>query len=93
MTRDRDVEDARSALRRSGELLDKKVLENEIADLAAELSDVDVRGRWTVIQRPTWNTAREGVLAMALMNAARVGPSQRARAGPRNLTSSAPRPS
>ena len=51
-TRDRDLEDARAALRRSGAVLDTKVLEGEIAGLATELSDVDVRGRWTAIQRP-----------------------------------------
>ena len=52
-TRDRDLEDARAALRRCGAVLDKNDLESEIADLATELSDVDVRGRWTAIQRPT----------------------------------------
>ena len=52
-TRDRDLEDARSALRRSDAVLDKKVLEDEIAGLATELSDIDVRGRWTAIHSPT----------------------------------------
>ena len=51
-TRDRDVEDARSALRRNDAVLDTKVLEGEIAILTTELSEVDVRGRWTAIQRP-----------------------------------------
>lgn len=51
-TRDRDIDDARSALGRSGTALDASVLEGEIAALAAELPDIDVRGRWTAIQRP-----------------------------------------
>ena len=52
-TRERDVEDARSALRRSGAVLDEELLEGEIAGLATELVDVDVRGRWAAIHRPT----------------------------------------
>ena len=51
-TRDRDVEDARSALGRSGAVLHEELLEGEIAGLATELVDVDVRGRWTAIHRP-----------------------------------------
>ena len=50
-TRERDVEDARAALRRSGAALDASVIESEIAQLATELLDVDVRGRWATIQR------------------------------------------
>ncbi len=49
-TRDRDVEDARAALRRSGTALDAPLLEREIAQLAAELIDVDVRGRWAAVK-------------------------------------------
>ena len=48
-TRDRDLEDARSARRRSGAALDTKLLEDEIAGLATELAEVDVRGRWAAI--------------------------------------------
>ena len=51
-TRDRDLEDARSAILRSGAVLDKTLLDGEIAGLATELADVDVKGRWTAIQRP-----------------------------------------
>ena len=50
-TRDRDVEDARAARRRSGAALDTRALETEIAQLATEIKDVDVRGRWAAIQR------------------------------------------
>ena len=50
-TRDRDLEDARSALQRRGAALTTNVLEDELAGLATELSDVDVRGRWTAVQR------------------------------------------
>jgi len=50
-SRDRDVEDARAALRRSGALADESLLEREIALLTAELPDVDIQGRWTAIHR------------------------------------------
>jgi hypothetical protein len=50
-TRDRDVEDARSAIGRSGAALDTALLEREIAELATDLPDVDVRARWAAIQR------------------------------------------
>lgn len=52
-TRERDLEDARSALGRSGAVLDAPLIESEIVNLAPELSDVDVRGRWTAIQTRT----------------------------------------
>ena len=52
-TRERDWDDARSALRRSEAVLDRTLLESEIVELAKELPDVDVRGRWAAIYRPT----------------------------------------
>jgi hypothetical protein len=48
-TRDRDVEDAASVLRRSPELLDFTFLEAEIGLLSGEIADWDVRGRWDLI--------------------------------------------
>jgi hypothetical protein len=51
-TRERDLEDARAAIRRSGDVLDTALLAHEIAALATELSDVDVRGRWSSTERP-----------------------------------------
>lgn len=45
-TRDRDVEDARAAVRRSKEALDVDLVTHEITVLETELPDVDVRGRW-----------------------------------------------
>jgi hypothetical protein len=50
-TRDRDLVDARAALVRSASVLESDVLEHEIALLTAELTDVDVQGRWRAIQR------------------------------------------
>jgi len=49
-TRERDAEDARAAIRRSAGVLDEPLLEQEIARLADELNDVDVRGRWMAIR-------------------------------------------
>ena len=49
-TRARDLEDARAALRRSGDVVDTVVVEDEIARLAAELPDIDVRGRWDAVR-------------------------------------------
>jgi hypothetical protein len=49
-TRERDLEDARTAIRRSGDALDEHLLAREIAALELELPDVDVRGRWTATQ-------------------------------------------
>jgi len=48
--RDRDLEDAASVLRRSGDLLDVSLIEGEIEGLSAEISDWDVRARWKTIQ-------------------------------------------
>jgi hypothetical protein len=49
-TRDRDLEDARAALRRSGRAIDVASLEHEVTVVAAELTDVDVRARWTAVR-------------------------------------------
>jgi hypothetical protein len=49
-TRDRDVEDAESVVRRSAELLDVPLIEREVAMLSVEVPDWDVRGRWTAIR-------------------------------------------
>lgn len=49
-TRDRDLDDAASVLRRSGDLLDFDPIEREVEVLAAEVPDWDVRGRWATIQ-------------------------------------------
>jgi hypothetical protein len=45
-TRERDLEDARAAIRRSRLVLDDDLLEREIGMLSQELPDVDVQGRW-----------------------------------------------
>ena len=49
-TRDRDLEDARAAIRRSKAALDRVLLDDERAALAAELPDVDIERRWAAIQ-------------------------------------------
>jgi hypothetical protein len=49
-TRDRDLDDAASVLRRSGELLDVGHIKEEIDLLSVEIPDWDVRGRWEVIR-------------------------------------------
>jgi hypothetical protein len=49
-TRERDVEDAASVLRRSEPLLDLSLIEREVALLAAEIPDWDVRARWDLIR-------------------------------------------
>jgi hypothetical protein len=49
-TRDRDLEDARAALRRSGPAIDVASLEREVTVVAAELPDVDVHGRWAAVR-------------------------------------------
>jgi hypothetical protein len=45
-SRDRDLEDAASVLRRSGRDLDCPLIEREVALLAAEIADHTVAGRW-----------------------------------------------
>jgi hypothetical protein len=49
-TRDRDVEDAASVLRRSRELLDFSLIDREVEALAVEIPDWDVRARWAAIR-------------------------------------------
>ena len=51
-TRDRDLEDARAAMRRSGAALDRAMLDDERAALAVELPDVNIEGRWAALQDP-----------------------------------------
>ena len=48
-TRDRDLEDAASALRRSGDLVDCKRIDAELKLLAGELTDVQVEQRYALI--------------------------------------------
>lgn len=50
-TRDRDMDDAASVLRKSGELMDIRLLEEEIQALALEISDFDIRTRYAEILR------------------------------------------
>jgi Nucleotidyl transferase of unknown function (DUF2204) len=49
-TRDRDVEDAASVVRRVGDVLDHALIDREAESLAAEIPDWDVRGRWAAIR-------------------------------------------
>lgn len=51
-TRDRDIEDARAALQRSGSAVDWTMVGDEVAALAAELPDVDIAGRWSAVRVP-----------------------------------------
>ena len=51
-TRDRDLEDARAAIRRSTAALDRVLLDDERAALAAELPDANIEERWAAIQAP-----------------------------------------
>lgn len=45
-TRERDLADAASVIRRVGEALDRSAIEAEIDHLAGELPDVEIRERW-----------------------------------------------
>jgi hypothetical protein len=49
-TRDRDLDDVRSALRISGAALHRSAVDEEVVTLSVELPDVDVRGRWAAAQ-------------------------------------------
>jgi hypothetical protein len=49
-TRDRDLDDAASALRRSGDLVDIAAVEREARTLAAEIADFDVLARLASIR-------------------------------------------
>lgn len=51
-TRDRDLEDARAAMARSGHALDRELVADEVVMLSNELPDVDVVGRWASIDMP-----------------------------------------
>jgi hypothetical protein len=48
-TRDRDVDDAASVLKRSATLLDFALIDSEVDRLATEIPDWDVRARWDLI--------------------------------------------
>lgn len=58
-TRDRDLDDAASVLRRSGDLLDLALVEEEIELLAAEIGDWDVRSRWASIRERGGRMSRD----------------------------------
>lgn len=49
-TRERDVDDAASVLRRSESLLDIALIDREVRLLATEIPDWDVRARWDLIR-------------------------------------------
>jgi hypothetical protein len=49
-TRDRDLDDAASVLRRSLDLLDLTHIDQEVDLLAGEIADWDVRGRWRLVR-------------------------------------------
>jgi hypothetical protein len=49
-TRDRDLEDAASVLRRIREAIDFELIELEIASLSREIPDLDARARFALIQ-------------------------------------------
>lgn len=49
-TRDRDLDDAASVLRRSGDLLDLALVDREVELLSAEIPDFDARGHWATIR-------------------------------------------
>lgn len=55
-TRDRDLEDARAAMVRSGNALDRRLVTDEVLTLSSELPDVDVVGRWASVERPGSST-------------------------------------
>ncbi len=49
-TRDRDLDDAASVLRRSGEEIDLALIDREVDLLSAEIPDFDVRAHWATIR-------------------------------------------
>ncbi len=49
-TRDRDLDDAASVLRRTGDVLALGLIESEVDKVASEIPDWDVRARWASIQ-------------------------------------------
>jgi hypothetical protein len=50
-SRERDLEDARSVVARLGEALDRELVEREVVQLALEIPDWAVRGRWEQVAR------------------------------------------
>jgi hypothetical protein len=50
-TRERDIEDAASALRRSGSILDMALITREVESLTKELPALDVKGRYARVQQ------------------------------------------
>ncbi|HUP02068.1 MAG TPA: nucleotidyltransferase [Gemmatimonadota bacterium] len=50
-TRDRDLTDAASVIRRSGKDLDRRIIEREVALLSAELSELGIRERYEKLGR------------------------------------------
>ena len=49
-TREADLDDAASVLTRSSDALDHALIEKEVRELQAEMSDISVHARWTSIQ-------------------------------------------
>jgi hypothetical protein len=49
-TRDRDADDAASVLRRMGEIVDYRMIEEEVQRLSREIPDWDVGARWEAIK-------------------------------------------
>lgn len=54
-TRDRDIEDAVSVLRRAGDVLDFALIDADVDALAVEVPDWDIRGRWAAIRARSGN--------------------------------------
>ena len=50
-TRDRDLEDAASVLRRNGDRVDREALDGEVERLAGELPAVEIRDRWDRLRK------------------------------------------
>ena len=49
-TRERDIDDAASVLRRSASLVDEALVDTEVGLLAVEIPDWDVRARWDLVR-------------------------------------------
>jgi hypothetical protein len=52
-TRDKDLDDAASVVRREADALDRAAIACEIALLAAEIADHEVAGRWAAVEART----------------------------------------
>ncbi len=59
-TRESDLQDAASVLRRTGERMDASWIESEIQRLAAEIPDHDAKGRWSEIRRQAGGAGAPG---------------------------------